>query len=262
MLTIENGYVSGEEIYKTIESRDSNFNRWITKKIQYADLKEGVDFLPKVVKNSIGRPYTVFNFTIEAAKEICLLEKNEKGKELRRWLIEMSNKRENLELITVKEAAFAVKVINCLKYLNNQKDAFKLHQETYVKENIELSNPKYIYAEFAKYRAKIVGWDKERTDKAILEYLQNNAGYDRNKVMQKDMSTKISILEPGEAIRVAVLDILYSNHEDSELAGHFSELCKNMAKEMNIQIEKENKRNLFKEPESIDSVTMLAINSK
>jgi phage anti-repressor protein len=258
---LENNRISGNEIYNVIESKDKNYSRWINRAIGYAELKEGKDFFPKVDKSTGGRPSTHYEFTFDAAKEICLLEKNEKGKKLRRWLIDLSNKTENLELITVKQAAFAVKVINCLKYIENQKEAYNIHQTKYIAENIDICNPKYIYSEFAKYRANIVGWDKSKVDEAINKYLAEHSGYNKSKIDKSNMQIKLSIIDIGEAVRVACLDILYSKDTDEHLANRFSILCKNLAKEMQVIPEKRNETNLFREKEALSSIENLNVGS-
>jgi phage anti-repressor protein len=255
----ERNRVYGEDIHLAIESKNKNYRDWLNDKIQYADLKEEKDFFAILLKSSGGRPKTQYEFTLDAAKEICLLERNEKAKQIRRWLIDLSNKAENLELITVKQAAFAVKVINCLKYVENQKEAYKVHQTKFLAENIDICNPKYIYSEFAKYRANIVGWDKNKVDEAIGKYLNEHSGYNRSKIDKTDMQTKLSVMDIGEAVRVACLDILYSKDTDEQLASRFSMLCKNLAKEMQIVSEKRNESNLFREKEALDSIKELRI---
>ena len=137
----ERNRVFGEEIHIAIQSKNKNYTKWLNDKLDYADLKAGKDFFTLQLKSSGGRPKTQYEFTLDAAKEICLLERNDKAKQIRRWLIDLSNKTETLELITVKQAAFAVKVINCLKYSENQKEAFNLHQNKYTDENIDLCKP-------------------------------------------------------------------------------------------------------------------------
>ena len=253
----ERSRVYGEEIHTVIQSKNKNYRDWLNDKIQYADLQEGKDFFAILLKSTGGRPKTQYEFTLDAAKEICLLERNDTAKQIRRWLIDLSNKTDNLELITVKQAAFAVKVINCLKYIDNQKEAYKLHQSKFVDENIDIMNPKFIYAEFAKHRSNIVGWDKSRVDEAISRYLDEHSGYNKSKVANSNMQTKLSVLNLGEAVRVACLDILYSKETDENLAHRFSLLCKNLANEMKVKPEKANETNLFRAKEELDSVNEL-----
>ena len=255
----ERNRVYGEEIHRAIESKLKNYSMWVKEKIFYADLQADKDFCTHSLKSTGGRPKIQYEFTLDAAKEICLLERNEKAKQIRRWLIDLSNKAENLELITVKQAAFAVKVINCLKYVENQKEAYKVHQTKFLAEKIDICNPKYIYSEFAKYRANIVGWDKTKVDEAIGKYLNEHSGYNRSKIDKSDMQTKLSVMDIGEAVRVACLDILYSKDTDEHLANRFSILCKNLAKEMQIVPERRNESNLFREKEALTSVKEMRI---
>lgn len=255
MLSVkENKRIDGIEIHSIIESKLKDYSIWIKRKIEDADLVLDKDYFVTQKMGTGGRAKNLYEFTIDAAKEICLLEKNGKGKELRRWLIGISNQRQNLDLITVEEAAFAVKVINCLKYIENQKEARAIHQATFLAKNQDTISDKIIYSEFAKYRTNIVGWDKHSIDSALNDYIDNHSGYNRKALLSKDMSTKMSVMDIGEAIRIAVLDILYSKSQDSDLANKFSELCKKLAKQMQVQPEKENKQNLFRDKEHIDSV--------
>jgi len=254
----EDNKVNAIDIYQYAEVK-TRFDMWIKRCIEYADLEKDKDFCTVLVKSNGGRPSTHYYFTLDAAKEVCLVSETKKAKELRRWLIKLSNQKENLELITVKEAAFAVKVINCLRYIENQKEAYTLHQTKFVNENIDILNKKYIYSEFAKYRTNITGWDKSKVDAAIDIYLNQHVGYNRNKIDKKDMQTKLSIMDIGEAIRVACLDILYSKNTDENLADRFSILCKNLAKEMKIQPEKKNENNIFHEKQALANIENLKI---
>lgn len=252
--------MNGRDIYFFVQVKTPFYN-WLKRCIDYADLQEGKDFVSVLKESSGGRPGKDIYFTIDAAKEMCIVSATKKAKELRRWLIGLSKQRENLELITVKEAAFAARVVNCLRFINSQKDAYSFHQSTFIEENNGKISPKYIYAEFAKYRAKIVGWDKTKTDAAITEYLKAHVGYNKSKLMASSMQTKISVLDIGEAIRIAVMDILYAQHENKDLINKFSLLCKNLAKEMEIQPEKENTQTLFRQKEQIDSVKSISLKS-
>jgi anti-repressor protein len=246
-----NNKVNARDIYIFVDVK-TRFNDWISNCINYADLQEGKDFYSKFSKSTGGRRSVDYELTIEAAKEVCIVSATPRAKELRRWLIGLSTQVENLELITVKQAAFAFKVINCLKYIDNQKQAYKDHQSTFIADNSGKLDSKFIYAEFSKYRAKITGWDKAKTDEAITKYLNDHSGYNKSKVLAKDTQTKLSIIDISEAIRVAVLDILFSQHEGEEMAKNFANLCKRMAKEMEVRPEKENKTNLFKEKEDVE----------
>ena len=242
----ENNKINAKDIYAFVEVK-TVFHVWIKRCIDTADLKLNEDFSTNLIESTGGRPATEYQFTIQAAKEICLISATSKAKELRRWLISLDEKRSNLELMTVKEAVFAMKVVNCLKYIVNQKESRKLHESSFISDNNDKIESKFINAEFNKYRSKIIGWNKDQTDKAIEEFLNTHTGYPKNKVKSLDMSSKLSIMDIGEAIRVAVLDILYANHDSTDMAVNFSNLCKNLANEMKVEMDKENHVNLFRD---------------
>ena len=249
-------FISAKELQIELNSTEK-FATWIKRLIQRAYLSEHTDFVCSIKQSTGGRPATEYLLTIEASKRISIIAGTKKSKEIIDYLIDLDKKREGLELITVKEAAFAVKVINCMKYIENQKEAYSLHQKHFVAKNIDIMNPKFIYSEFAKYRSSITGWTKDQINEAINKYLSEHSGYDRKRIDKANTQTKLSIMDVGEAIRVAVLDILYSKETDSGLADRFSKLCKEMAREMQVHAEKENKSNLFKTKEEIDNVKMI-----
>jgi len=259
LIKIENTeWISGRELQKELGIIQT-FTHWFKKQVDRAFLISEKDFMLLKTQSTGGRPSNDYLITNEAAKRIAIVSHTKESKKIIDYLLKLESKKQNLELITVKEAAFAMKVVNCLKYINNQKEAYSLHQNLFIEENNDKINPKYIYAEFAKYRANIVGWDKEKTDKAITEYLNNHSGYNRNKLQSSNMQIKLSVMDIGEAIRIAVLDILYSKHEDKTLAANFSILCKNLAKEMQIEPDKENSKNLFRDKEQIESVKAIEL---
>ena len=208
-----------------------------------------------MLESTGGRPKTQYYFTLDAAKEICLLERNKKGKELRRWLINESKKRQNLEYITPKEAALAYEYINFFKYIENQKQAYVMHKDYFVK-NSPIS--KFIFAEYAKHRENITGWNKDKVNDAIVTYLKTRAGHNFTRLMKLSMSDKLSIIDINEAIRVSILDLLYSKGTEPELANKFANMVKNVSTEMEILAFRKNESNLFQQKENIQlkSITL------
>ena len=82
--------VSARELYIFLESKQE-FSNWIKSRIKRCDLIENQDFevFDNFIKNPDGgRPLTEYALTIEAAKEISMVENNNKGKQARRYFIE------------------------------------------------------------------------------------------------------------------------------------------------------------------------------
>lgn len=244
----ENGKVDARILHEFLESKQK-FANWITNYIRDFGFIENKDFLIILLKSTGGRPIKNYDLTIDMSKELSMLARNDKGKQARLYFITEQKKRQELEYITPKEAALAYEYINFFKYVENQKDAYLQHRKYYVDS---MPKSKYIYAEYAKYRANIVGWDKQKIDEAIKKYLTTHAGHNFTKLMRKSMSDKLSVIDVNEAIKVSVLDLLYSNGTDTELAKKFANMVKNVSNEMDVLVYKKNETNLFQQKETLN----------
>lgn len=82
--------VNAREIYFFLEVRTA-FSNWIKRAIEKYDFKENIDYVLVIAKNGInpkgGRPEQDYIVTIDMAKELAMLENNPKGKEARKYFI-------------------------------------------------------------------------------------------------------------------------------------------------------------------------------
>lgn len=72
-----------------------DFSNWFKQRVEECDLVENQDFgiTAKFGENSgKGRPTTDYWLTLDAAKEMAMLERNEAGKRIRRYLIDVEKK--------------------------------------------------------------------------------------------------------------------------------------------------------------------------
>lgn len=97
LIEIKNASVNGEDeqvvdakdLYERLEVK-TRFAMWIKRRVEDAQLLEGHDFIiyHNFGKNSsIGRPNKEYALTLEAAKHISLMEKTDKGREIRDYFI-------------------------------------------------------------------------------------------------------------------------------------------------------------------------------
>ena len=73
----------------------SRFNDWIKKRIEEYSFQENQDFMiftENVVKIGRGRPSTEYHLTLDMAKELAMVERNEQGRAARRYFIECEKK--------------------------------------------------------------------------------------------------------------------------------------------------------------------------
>ena len=74
--------VNARELHEALEIK-TQFNKWIERMIEYG-FTEGIDFWSFLSKTQNGgRPSVEYNLTISMAKEVAMLQRNEKGKEVR-----------------------------------------------------------------------------------------------------------------------------------------------------------------------------------
>lgn len=90
--------VDGRELHEFLEvGRD--FSTWFKDKVEKYGFVQGEDFSPVSGKTSEGgRPRIEYELSIDMAKEICMVENNERGKQARRYFIECERRAKGLNL--------------------------------------------------------------------------------------------------------------------------------------------------------------------
>jgi len=89
--------VDARELHTFLESK-TRFSDWIDRKIRKYGFEEGADYiLLKVELNSSepwigGRPSADYVISLDMAKELAMVESNQKGKQARRYFIEVEKK--------------------------------------------------------------------------------------------------------------------------------------------------------------------------
>jgi phage anti-repressor protein len=79
--------VSARELHEFLES-GRDFSNWIQDRIEWYGLREGTEFSTEVLKTpGGGRPRTEYWLTMRCAKELAMVENNEKGRMVRRYFI-------------------------------------------------------------------------------------------------------------------------------------------------------------------------------
>lgn len=81
---------------------------------------EGTDFYSFLSESTGGRPATDYQITLDMAKEIAMLQRNEKGKEIRRKLIELEKAWNSPEKVMARALDIAHKTIANLQIENEE----------------------------------------------------------------------------------------------------------------------------------------------
>ena len=75
--------VSGRELHEFLEIKTA-YKDWFPRMVEYG-FEEGKDFCSFLSESTGGRPATDHELTIPMAKELCMLQRNEKGKQARQY---------------------------------------------------------------------------------------------------------------------------------------------------------------------------------
>ena len=94
----------GSEIIQTVNARELHsflevgvrFNDWASRRIAEYEFEEGKDFYSELSKTtSGGRPSREYHISLDMAKELAMVERNEKGKQARQYFIECERRAKN-----------------------------------------------------------------------------------------------------------------------------------------------------------------------
>lgn len=80
--------VNARDLYSFLsKSLSTRFNDWITRRIEDYGFEKGQDYLTQITKTQ-GRPKMDYFITMDMAKELAMVERNEKGRQARRYFID------------------------------------------------------------------------------------------------------------------------------------------------------------------------------
>lgn len=108
--------VSARDLHEFLEV-GSEFSHWFKRMCEYG-FSEGVDFSSFLTESSGGRPAKDAQLTIDMAKEICMLQRNEKGRQARQYFIQLEKDWNTPEKVMARALVLAHKEIDSVKQTN------------------------------------------------------------------------------------------------------------------------------------------------
>lgn len=104
--------VSGRDLHEALEVKTA-YNDWFPRMCEYG-FEEEKDFHSFLSKSTGGRPSTDHQLTMEMAKEICMLQRNEKGKLCRQYFIAIERQWNTPEAVMARALKMAEETISRL----------------------------------------------------------------------------------------------------------------------------------------------------
>lgn len=87
--------INARELHRALGSK-RDFSNWIMYRIETYNFIEDEDFSTILLKSTGGRPKKEYILRLDVAKEIALIENNEKGRAIRRYFIEVEKRYRNI----------------------------------------------------------------------------------------------------------------------------------------------------------------------
>lgn len=181
--------VSGRELHEKLGIRTA-YKDWFPRMCEYG-FTEGEDFCSFLSGSTGGRPATEHQLTIEMAKQICMIQRTEIGKQYREYFIGLEKKWNSPELVMAR----------ALKMANQQIDRVTAQLET-VNAKLEEAKPKIVFADAVSASktsiligdlAKILRQNGvEIGQKRLFEWLRKN-GYLMKNGTSKNLPTQRSM---------------------------------------------------------------------
>lgn len=108
--------VYGTELHAVLEVK-SRYREWIDRRFADIDAVENEDFEAAEISAPSGQTKKDHIIKLDTAKEMAMLERNEKGKQVRRYFIRIEKKYKELEftqkqILSVEDAFRLVKLVN------------------------------------------------------------------------------------------------------------------------------------------------------
>nr|WP_317413259.1 antA/AntB antirepressor family protein [uncultured Solibaculum sp.] len=109
--------VSARELHEFLEVKTA-YKDWFPRMCEYG-FSEGTDFCSFLSESTGGRPAQDAQLTIDMAKEICMLQRNERGKQARQYFIQLEKDWNSPEKVMARALQIAEKQILSLRAINS-----------------------------------------------------------------------------------------------------------------------------------------------
>ena len=206
--------VSGRELHEVLEIK-TDYKKWFDRMSEYG-FSENVDFCTVSQKCPIanGGYQEKFDHAIklDMAKEIAMIQRNDKGKQVRQYFIQVEKDFNSPEKVMARALKFAEQKLNVLQIENAQQKHMIETQRPKVlfADSVESSETSILIGDLAKL-IKQNGHDIGQN--RLFEWLRNNdylikSGERKNMPTQKSMDMKLfevkerTVSNPDGSIRI------------------------------------------------------------
>lgn len=189
--------VSGRELHEFLEVKD-NYTDWFKRMIKYG-FEESIDFISfseKSDKPFGGRPQINHFLKLDMAKEISMIQRSEKGKQARKYFLQVEKAWNNPEMVVQRALQIQTRKVEALQLENEQ-----LKPKALFADSVSASHTSILVGDLAKLiKQNGVDIGAKRLFKWLREkgYLIKRKGTDWNMPTQKSM--ELGLFEVKETV--------------------------------------------------------------
>lgn len=185
--------VLGRDLHEALEVQ-TPYDKWFPRMCEYG-FEAGKDFSTFLSESTGGRPSTNHQLTIPMAKEICMLQRTDKGKEFRQYFIKVEEQWNTPEAVMAR----------ALQYAQKRLDAV-IHSNRLLEQQIEQDKPKVVFADAVSTAktsiligdlAKLIKQNGvDMGQKRLFDWMRNNgylikSGSSKNMPIQRYMEQEL-----------------------------------------------------------------------
>lgn len=182
--------VSARDLYTGLEIK-SNFTTWFDCMSEYG-FEDTKDFFPKKEESTGGRPAVDYEISVDMAKQICMIQRSEKGKQYRQYFLDLEKAWNTPEQVFARALRMADKEIEKLKNNNTglMEDVQRMRPKEIFADAVSTSHTSILIGDLAKMlkqngvdigQKRLFDWMREKG------YLIKRKGADWNSPTQKAM---------------------------------------------------------------------------
>ena len=203
--------VSARDLHEALEIK-SNFTTWFARMSEYG-FESGKDFFPKMEESIGGRPATDSDVSIDMAKQICMIQRTEKGRQYRQYFLDLEKAWNTPEQIFARALKMADQQIEKLKASNASlvADVQRMKPKEVFADAVSVSNTCILIGELAKILKQNgvdIGQNRLFTWMRENRFLISRKGTDYNMPTQKSMEAGLfeikerTINNPDGSVRI------------------------------------------------------------
>jgi len=110
--------VSGRELHEFLAVKD-RYTDWFKRMTEYG-FTDGADFFGEIRESTGGRPATDHRLTIDMAKELCMIQRTERGKQARQYFLALERAWNTPEQVMARALKMADQQILGLRQANSE----------------------------------------------------------------------------------------------------------------------------------------------